>query len=399
MSDYRAIATVTAVIRDILAESLNSVGINVTVKTSSPSDLKEPSNDADILNLFLFQVTTNNVCHTLDSPNRSQDGKLITKPKLALDLHYLLTAASKNELKAQLMLSNAMMALHENAIIPKNKIINTVSIFEDTDDKFLSGSNLACQVESLKISLQALSTEELTKLWSSFFQTGYRLSVAYHVSMVLLESTLEPVPSVPVSKRQLRVVSLKQPVIERIEPQIMTYNPMKRLIIKGHNLSSDKVLVRIDDKEITIEDKDLSENQLSLLIPEDTLAGVKPVQVIQKILFNPDAKEERKGYISNVAAFVLAPQLLSVNRENRVLTLSFEPGIDVCQKVYALIGDYVIPADLPVPSLVCVYPLKTLSVTIPERIFENLDGIYPVRLRVDKADSSFKDENSIEITK
>lgn len=399
VSDYRAIATVTAVIRDILIESQDNIGSNATVRTSSPNDLKEPSNDADILNLFLYQVTSNNACHSLDLPTRNQNGKLMTKPKLALDLHYLLTTASKNELKAQLMLSSAMMALQENAIIPKNKIMNTTSLTEDTDEKFLFGSNLVNQVESLKITLQSISTEELTKLWSSFFQTGYRLSVAYHVSVVLLESTLEPSPSLPVSKRQLRVIPLKQPIIEKIEPQIMTYDPTKRLVLKGRNLSSDKVFVQIDDKEIKVEDKDLSENQLSLLLSEDTLAGVKQVQVLQKILFDKNDKEGHKSYTSNIAAFVLTPNLTSVTstplNANEDLTLTFEPGIAANQKVNVLIGDYVIPVTLSAPDSANVYPMKTLTVKIPTHI---LAGTYHVRLRVDNADSSLNDDNSIQIT-
>ena len=205
MSDYRAIATITAVIRDILINSQDAIGSNATVKTSSPINLKEPVNDVDILNLFLYQITPNNVCNTLHLPTRNQTGKLMAKPNLSLDLHYLLTAASKNELQAQLMLTSAMIAMQENAIIPNNKIKNTIARAEEANEKFLAESNLADQIESLKITLQSISTEELTKLWSSFFQTGYRLSVAYHVSIVLLESSLEPIANIPVKERKLQL--------------------------------------------------------------------------------------------------------------------------------------------------------------------------------------------------
>jgi len=401
MSDYRAIATVTAVIRDILINSQDAIGSNATVKTSSPANLKEPANDADILNLFLYQVNANTVCHSLGLPARNQNGKLMIKPQLALDLHYLLTAASKNELKAQLMLSSAMMALQENAIIPRNKIRNTLSLAEEADEKFLFGSNIADQFESLKISLQSISTEELTKLWSSFFQTGYRLSIAYHVSMVLLESTLEPAPSLPVSKRQLQVIAIKQPIIEKIEPQIMTYDPAKKLVINGRNFSSDKVLVRLNGKEIKVEDSDLSDNQISLLIPKDTLAGVKQVQVLQKIHFSQNDEAGHSGYTSNIAAFVLTPNLKTATppslKLGETLKLNFEPGVDVNQKVNILIGDYVIKADLPPPDPDNVYPLKTLKIKIPSHI---LAGTYPVRIRIDNADSPLNnnDETSIQIT-
>jgi len=392
MSDYRAIATVTAVIRDILSDSAQKLDGNVVVKMSSPSDLKEPSNDSDVLNLFLYQVTSNNVCHNLDLPTRNPMGKLVAKPKLALDLHYLLTVASKNdELKAQLMLSSAMMALQENAIIPKDKIIATIKAQDKQDgEDFLSESNLADQFESLKITLQSLSIEELTKLWSSFFQTGYRLSVAYSVSVVLLESTLEVVSSLPVSQRQIYVTSLRQPVIEKIEPQIMSYDSTKKLVIKGRNLYGDgKVLVRLNDKEIPVTNSaDLAENQLRVFVSEGICAGVKQVQVLQNFVFDKtlDAKSCR-GYNSNVAAFVLAPNLEALTQiflhHGEELLLNFKPGIEVHQKVYVLIGDYIVPVDLSTYEL-SAYPLESLKATIPTHI---LAGTYNVRLRIDNADS------------
>ncbi|MCL2643237.1 MAG: DUF4255 domain-containing protein [Candidatus Bathyarchaeota archaeon] len=395
MSDYRAIATVTAVIRDILVESQENIGSNAAVKTSSPSDLKEPSNDSDVLNLFLYQVTSNNVCNSLDLPTRNQNGKLLTKPKLALDLHYLLTTASKNELKAQLMLSSAMMALHENAIIPKNKIEITLSSSEYNDETFLAGSNLSSQIESLKINLHSMTTEELTKLWSSFFQTGYRLSVAYHVSVILLESNLEFTPSIPVSKRQLHVISLKQPIIEKIEPQIMTYDPTKKIVIKGHNLYSDKVVVRLNDNEIiNIDNSELSEHQLRFSITEDTLAGVKQVQVLQNFLFNPNDTKEHLAHTSNIAAFVLTPNLKPLTKtqlqHGEELKLDFEPGIAPHQKAHVLIGNYTLNVNLP-PTNLTTYPLKSLTVKIPNTI---LAGTYPVRLRINNADSPLKNNNN-----
>jgi len=398
MSDYKAIATITAVIRDII---LNNQNIETAiVKTLSPAKLKVPSNDTDILNLFLYQVTSNAACRNLDLPTRNQNGQMVAKPTLALDLHYLLTALSDDEIKAQLILSSAMVALHENAIISKNKIAETILDSKMNEGTSLIDSNVTNQVESLKISLEPISIEELTKLWSSFFQTSYCLSVAYTVSVVLLECPVEITPSLPVSKSQLRFVPLKQPIIEKIEPQIMTYDPTKKLVINGRNLGSDKVFVRLNGEEIEVKDrKDLSENQIRLLIPENTLAGVKQVQVLQKLLFNKNDVEGHKGHTSNVAAFVLAPNLKSVTQTGGELTLSFEPGIAENQKVNVLIGDYVINADLTTKNPKD-YPLKNLTVTIPPRILDLLEGTYPVRLRVDNADSSLNnDNNSINISK
>ncbi|MDR0493613.1 MAG: DUF4255 domain-containing protein [Nitrososphaerota archaeon] len=409
MSDYRAIATVTAVIRDILRESQQKTaeGNTVDVSTSSPAAIKTLiTKDNDILGLFLYQVTPNAACRNLDLPTRNQSGQPMVKPTLALDLHYLLSASSINELKAQLMLSSAMIALHENAIIPKQKINETILLNTDlkpVGEDFLSKSNLINQIESLKISIQLLTIDELTKLWSSFAQTEYRLSVAYHVSVIFIESTLEPTPSLPVSKRQILAIPIKQPIIEKIEPQIMAYNSDnlddRKLIITGRNLDSDKVLVAIGDKEIEVVDKKaISENQLRVTVPSDTLAGITRVQVLQKIQFETD-EQGHKGYASNVAAFVLAPNLKKITqtplKHGEDLVIVFEPGIAKTQTAQILIGDYVVAVNLSTQNSAVTYPLESLTVTIPPRIPA---GTYPVRLRINNADSPLRDDNKQTIT-
>ena len=42
-----------------------------------------------------------------------------------------------------------------------------------------------------------MNLEELSKLWSVFFQTPYALSIAYQASVVLIEPDLEPIDAAP----------------------------------------------------------------------------------------------------------------------------------------------------------------------------------------------------------
>ena len=101
MSDFRAIATVTAVLRDILQDVQLDAGA-MQVK-SLPLDALSKLTD-DTLNVYLYQVTPNAAWRNMDLPARTSDGKtLIAKPQLAIDLHYLLTAFTpqNDELKAR----------------------------------------------------------------------------------------------------------------------------------------------------------------------------------------------------------------------------------------------------------------------------------------------------------
>src|SRR5512141_2729385 len=106
MSNYHAIATVTATIGQILEDVKKDVtGVVITLK---PLDtLGKTLNDG--LNIFLYQVTLSKEYKNLDLPIRDRAGELIHQEELALNLHYLLTAysATNDELRAQQILTSA----------------------------------------------------------------------------------------------------------------------------------------------------------------------------------------------------------------------------------------------------------------------------------------------------
>jgi hypothetical protein len=392
MSDFRAIATVTAVIRDLLEEvqiDMKSIPHSpiIKVKTVTPDALKTANEDA--LNLFLYQVTPNTAYRNDDLPSRASDGSLIKKPQFAVDLHYLVTAyaAHNNELKAQMMLASAITILHDNALITKDRITATVdNLTNNSENEVLAGSNLADQPEAIKLTPRALSIEDLTKLWTSFFQTSYRISVAYTATVVLLESKLKPKPAFPVSKRLIRVSPIKQPIIDSVDPQTLEYAPGAKLTVTGRNLLGDKVVVQIDQTQVPVPSADASEQRVTISLPVGLTAGIKQVKVLNLFVFQP-GDQGHKGYESNVAAFVLSPKITRVApnivAHRDTLTINVEPGVAEGQTVTVLVGDFVLPVELP-SAASTAYPLKTISVTIPSYVAL---GAYPVRLRVDGADS------------
>src|ERR1041385_1235521 len=108
MSNALAIASVTAVLRDLLNNGLidhdvsASLG-NVTVSSLSPDRIDITSqNQQSRLNLFLYQVTPNAAWRNGGLPSRNSDGERLTTPPLALNLHYLLTAYGALELHAEI---------------------------------------------------------------------------------------------------------------------------------------------------------------------------------------------------------------------------------------------------------------------------------------------------------
>ena len=96
-----------------------------------------------------------------------------------------------------------------------NEYVRTAG--SDPNDKILE-SGLKEQVESVKIIHKSLSVEELTRFWSLYFQTNYRLSLAYLATPILIESKKEPVYPLPVQERRIFAHQIRSPIISGSRP-------------------------------------------------------------------------------------------------------------------------------------------------------------------------------------
>ncbi len=193
MSNYLAIATVTAALQRTLQ---STVGVDVegaTVTTVRPESNGSGTPDTGV-NLYLYQVTPNAAWRNADLPTRRSDGTMSLRPQVALDLHYLLTFfGEESQLVPQRLLGSVARTLHTRPILTRD-VISTV--VDDVD--YLQNSDLSDAVELVRFTPISLSLEELSKIWSVFFQVPYRLSIAYQASVVLIEEAETPVVAQPV---------------------------------------------------------------------------------------------------------------------------------------------------------------------------------------------------------
>ena len=67
---------------------------------------------------------------------------------------------------------------------------------------FLAASNLEVETETVKLTIMPLNLEELSKLWSVFFQSTYNLSVAFQASVVIIDGTEISTPALRVDRLQ-----------------------------------------------------------------------------------------------------------------------------------------------------------------------------------------------------
>lgn len=213
MSNVLALSAVTQLLKSLLHDALiagqaaDALGADFTVTALPPDRVISDSGEAEgnRLNLFLHRVTPNAALRNEDLPTRDSAGRLGRRPRLALDLHYLLTAASDDQLNAETLLGYAMQTFHETAIVPRALVQSALSggIAGDvspTPAWLEDAARLADQIELVKITPRTLSMEDMSTIWTAL-QASYRTTVAYDVSLVLIEREIETRPALPVLSR------------------------------------------------------------------------------------------------------------------------------------------------------------------------------------------------------
>lgn len=211
MSSALAIAAVTASLKDLLNDGLldhdlSSIG-SFSITAQPPDRITTGTTESNQLNLFLYQVTPNLGWRNADLPCRDRLGNRIANAPLALDLHYLLTAYGAQDMNAEILLGYAMQLLHENPVLMREQLRIALGAPSPVDGTLLPGPfgtlsaiDLADQVEMIKIAPTFLSSEDLSKLWTAM-QARYRPSMAYMVSVVLIQNETGARVAPPVLKR------------------------------------------------------------------------------------------------------------------------------------------------------------------------------------------------------
>src|SRR5690606_36076631 len=166
-------------------------------------------------------------------------------------------------------------------------------------------------IDLIRITPQSLSLEELSKLWSVFFQTPYRISASYEASVVLIDGESEPQPSLPVMARNVYVVTLRAPVVERIAAVSGPRDPIHsedEIVITGANLRGETTLIRVGDIEVTPDDDAISDGRITIALPSGLDAGLVGLQVVHQISMGTPEVPHR-GTESVLAGFVLRPRI------------------------------------------------------------------------------------------
>ena len=383
MSNYLAIATVTAALQQLLLGPVSTAVGGATVHFHRPSE-SDHFKDKTFVNIYLYQVTPNASYRNADLPTRRSDATLVRRPLAALDLHYLLTFYGKDEqLEPQRMLGAVASALQSQPLLSAQNITTAETTFGIQ-------SGLESQAEHVRFTPTSLSLEEFSKLWSAFFQVEYRLSVAYQASVVLIESDDAPQEALPVKARNLYVMPFNQPVVNRVYSQAAAGQPIlptSTLVIQGMHFLSDDTTVRVGN--MTVTPPVVTDNAITMPVPAGLPAGVLGLQVIQQLQIGTPPLPH-PGNESNVIALVLQPVIVPAGATSTLVTVTVTPDVQPGQRVTLLLNQTPV-ASSATPA---AYTFTLAPVTAPTNSLGfNIVNVagggtqYFVRVTVDGAES------------
>jgi hypothetical protein len=390
-----AIAATTATLQGILIKGLQISGVTVR-----PLDTARSPAGGEQVNLFLYQVSPNAGWRNMDVPRRVRAGET-AQPPLPLTLFYLITAFGEDDqddIGSHSLLGKAMAVLQDYPVIGADQIKSSTS-----GNPAVSKTNLHEQVERIRITLQPLTFEDMSKLWTTF-QTHYRTSAAYQVSVVLVESLRATRAALPALRRgdQDRgpdTVTGSLPTIEEIRaPLSGAFGALEdvalvktlpsaqlndEIAILGHNFASGAARVRLRHPLVAtpfeLQPARVNDETIVIKLPN---AGASltwpPGFYTASVIISRPGERDR---FSNELVFSLAPTItvspLSPAAGNISLTVTTVPHIRPEQSVLLLFGDQ----QIQHPALAATTNSLNFALTGVQA------GEYVVRLRVDGVDS------------
>jgi len=399
MSNYLAIATVTATLQRLLqsAIQLDLPGAKVTTVRPEASGGKTPEVG---VNIYLYQAIPNPAWRNYDLRNRRPKGELVKHAQAGLDLFYIMTFYGNDiELEPQRLLGSAVRTIVDNPILTPDMIRATLN---HSNFRYLADSTLEQQVERVTIVPSQMNTEELSKIWSVFFQTPYMLSFACQGGAVLIEGNKQSARALPVKSVQFYTTP-NQPMVEEAVSEAGANQPIVAgsiLMIRGKRLQADRVQVRIGETRVTPQKVSEKELRLNLsLLPEEEKqslrAGVQQLCVLHPIVKLTPTDPDR-AIASNVLPFVLCPQIVGKpeildlwGNEDDLYWAEFQVQVDLTigrdQRVLLFLNER--SNNNPVGYIFTAKPRDEPIDTVVFPILDVKGGEYLVRVQIDGAES------------
>jgi hypothetical protein len=393
MSDYLAVGGVSAVLRSLLTNNLTSggpssilSGTTPGITANSPDLVPTGANEQPRVNLFMYYASLNPALRNVNLPSRNAQGARINNEPLALNLHYLVSAYGTNQFDPEILLGWAMKVFHDTPVVPRATIQAALDALASstTEASLISQSTLADQTEHIRITPETLTTEEIYRLWTAF-QTSYRPTTSYQVSVVLIQDTQAYASNLPVRRRTVTVLPLSTPTIDSITPSMVS--PGGTITITGSNFLGDvaaNTLVSFDNGP-GVAAATVQSTCVRVTLPATLQAGTRSLRVVRAITF-PATRTPHTGFSSSPVPFQLLPTIQNAApiqaTQGTSFTLQLTPAVGSTQSATLYLGDNAIPIDERSASGPATS--TTLSFPIPSTLAA---ATYPLRIEIDGAQS------------
>jgi hypothetical protein len=388
MANHLAIATVTEALRLRLAGAIGPeiAGVDVLARRPEATDGQSTSQ----VTIFLYRVTPNAALRNTDLAARAADGEVRRRPRVAIDLHYLVSfSGDEEQLIPQRMLGTSLASLHSEPGLTRLELASV-----SQGEPWLSTSDIAEELESVHFSLGNLTLDDMSKVWSTFLQVPYRLSVAYGASVVLIEAPVATREPLPVEQGGVDAIPLRQPVVDDV--RVVGGGGPLQLELLGRNLRGPVTAVRFDDGT-PLPVTSVTDTRI-VVAPGQLPAGVHAAQVVHQLEIGvppvPHDAVESAGF-----AFVLRPTVTAAvhhagpqpDPPRDAVVVTFVPPLVAGQRVSLMLNEYAEPAPVgrslgfhrlqpETPPVTGTTSLRFLRGSVPA-------GTYLVRVQVDGAES------------
>jgi hypothetical protein len=273
----------------------------------------------------------------------------------------------------------------------------------------VTASDLADQAEQIKIAPHRLDVDEMSKLWTAF-QAKYRPSVAYHVSVVLIEGTRPVRSALPVLSRGQPIPGEERDEGVAVQPDLLPAFPTlfevtpprgqlafrmsdvasEVLRFAGHHLDGGEVVARFAH----IRSRNVLEVQAAAT-PQPTATGFSVALPTVNLdhwqigVYGVWAAVKRSGAPERTTSQMplsLAPLVVSASVEPSadgkqwVFTVTCTPKVWKGQSVVLVVGEREVPAEALEAEKVKTLTFRSDKASLPA-------GDYWIRLRVDDIES------------
>ena len=377
MTRHRTVAAITAAFGQIVEQAAAAAVGNAGVHFARPDTAgAEPK-----VFIYLYQVTPNAAARNLDLPVRTSDGIARQRPFAALDLHYLLTfVGDEKKLEPQKMLGSVVSTMHARPLLSPEAIRKARP---SINEPILIGDDLEVPIVDVRFTPLGLSLEDLSKVWSVFFQTPYALSLVYRASMALVEADIPILPPLPAQRPRADSGFLSHPEITQVISSEGQYQPITvdtTLVITGVRLLGEQTLVRVAGSDVA--PGQTTASRITLPVPAAAhVVGLHSVRVVHRS-WDAGPGDAANEVQSNMASFVLHPRVTGADLDGAIVNVDVTPAIRQEQRAEVLLDQ--LGVEKPAAHrLECIPFVDEATNTLQADLSRVGRGIYAVRVRVD----------------